>query len=105
VNDSFALIWNAANEDTRVWIAQGLLARNFENNDQNRARWRMMLRSVGDRVDTRYIGTVPAPPPYNPDEPPLYEGQDATNPYMVSFVSTARPPRPVLASNAMPFVF
>ena len=81
LNDQFAIIWNAADETTKNWIKQGLLARGFEKNDENKARWDMIAPE------------------------PVSQGQDATNPYIVSFVSTARPPTPVLASNSRAVVF
>ena len=82
INDLFAIIWNEADQITKEWIEQGLLMRDFEKNAQNKARWDKMQ-------------LLPA----------QAQGQDATNPYIVSFVSTARPPTPVLASNSRAVVF
>lgn len=92
-NDLFAIIWNAADEQTKRWIEQGLLARDFEKNDQNKARWDKMQ-------------LLPAQASRGAAQSSVFrEGQDATNPYIVFFVSTARPPAPVLASNSRAVVF
>lgn len=92
VNDLFAIIWDAATPQTKQWIKTGLLERGFENNAQNQERWNKMEQLPAQAS----VGAAQASVP---------QRQDATNPYMVSFVSTARLPRPVHGSNARAFVF
>ncbi len=94
VNDLFDIIWNEADQITKDWIEQGLLERGFEKNAENKARWDKMqpLPAQASRGAATTGSSV-------------FQGQDATNQYIVSFVSTARPPTPVLASNSRAIVF
>lgn len=93
INDLFAIIWDAADQTTKNWIEQGLLLRGFEKNDENKARWDKMQLLPAQASGGAAHSSV------------FREGQDATNPYIVFFVSTARPPTPVLASNSRAVVF
>lgn len=52
VNDRFAIIWDQASADIKLWIAQGLAERHF----YDMRRWSVMQRDLGNRF-------VPAPPP------------------------------------------
>jgi hypothetical protein len=91
-NDQFDIIWNAADQNTKDWIEKGLLERGFQKNAQNKERWDKMK-------------LLPAQASGGAAHSSVSQGQDATNPYIVSFVSTARPPTPVLASNSRAVVF
>jgi len=92
VNDLFDIIWKAATQETKNWIKQGLLERGFAKNAENQTRWDKMEQPPAQASGGAAHSSVS-------------QGQDATNPYMLSFVSTARPPTRVLASNSRAAVF
>jgi hypothetical protein len=68
INDRFAIIWDQASDDIRLWIAQGLAERHF----YDMRRWRMMQRDLGNRF-------VPAPPPMS-----YYQGAHLSAPGSLS---------------------
>jgi len=73
-NDRFAIIWDAANDVTKQWIW---------NNTQNLIFNPQRIRKIQDWL-----------------RQPIVINQNATNPYIVSFVNTAHLPTRVLASNS-----
>ncbi len=68
VNDRFAIIWDQASADIKLWIAQGLAERHF----YDMRRWSVMQRDLGNRF-------VPAPPPVS-----YYQGAHSSAPGALS---------------------